>query len=153
MSLFGKKTKINDSSAEKAAATKTVKAEKMVAKPAKATKALAKVEAKSESKATKREAAVAGVSFPKNSPIVRPRVTEKAGLLSQKGIYTFDVRTDATENSVSQAITAAYKVEPVKVNLASIKAKTMFTRGKMGKTTSGKKAYVFLKKGDTIEFI
>lgn len=149
MSLFGKKPRINDSSAEKAEATKTaaskaVKAQKPVVQ---------KEEQKPQTQAEKRAAAAAGISFPKGSAVIRPRVTEKAGMLSQKGVYTFDVRVDSNTREIAKAIALAYKVTPVKVSVASIKSKAMFVRGKTGKTVSGKKAYVYLKKGDTIEFI
>ncbi len=154
MSLFGKRTKINDSSAEKAQDTKAVvkkaPAKKAVAKAPKVDK---KAEKKAESVGEKRAAAAAGIVFPKGSAVIRPRITEKSGLLSQKGIYTFDVLVDVNSKQIAQAITEAYKVVPVKINLSSIKSKTMFARGKSGKTASGKKAYVYLKKGDVIEFI
>lgn len=150
MALFGKKTKINDSSAEKAAATKTAvtkapKAEKVVKTP--------KAEKKAESKNEKRAAAAAGVTFPKGAAVIKPRVTEKAGLLSQNGVYTFDVRIDANSRQIAEAIKAAYKVTPVRVSVAPVKSKTMWARGKAGSTSEGKKAYVYLKKGETIEFI
>lgn len=147
MALFGKKTKVNDSSAEKAEATKTA-----LAKAGKAEK-LAKAEKKADSKNEKRAAAAQGVAFAKGSAIIKPRVTEKAGKLSEQGIYTFDVRINANSRQIAEAITAAYKVTPVKVSVASVKGKSMFARGKSGKTSDGKKAYVYLKKGETIEFI
>ncbi len=135
----------------------TTAGETKLAKPAKVVepkKVVApKVEKKSESKNEKRAAAAAGVVFPKGAAVIKPRVTEKAGLLSQKGIYTFDVRIDANSRQIAEAIKAAYKVTPVRVSVAPIKSKTMFVRGKKGRTISGKKAYVYLKKGETIEFI
>ena len=89
----------------------------------------------------------------KNSVVKSPRVTEKAGMLSEKGIYAFNVSKDATSAQIAKAIQEAYKVTPVKVSVAKVPSKTVFVRGKRGTTSSGKKAYVFLKKGDTIEFI
>jgi large subunit ribosomal protein L23 len=135
----------------------TTAGETKLAKPAKVVepkKVVApKVEKKSESKNEKRAAAAAGVVFPKGAAVIKPRVTEKAGLLSQNGVYTFDVRIDANSRQIAEAIKAAYKVTPVRVSVAPIKSKTMFVRGKKGRTISGKKAYVYLKKGETIEFI
>ncbi len=125
--------------------------ETKLAKPAKVV--APKAEKKSESKNEKRAAAAAGVVFPKGAAVIKPRVTEKAGLLSQNGVYTFDVRIDANSRQIAEAIKAAYKVTPVRVSVAPIKSKTMFVRGKKGRTISGKKAYVYLKKGETIEFI
>ena len=138
----------------------TTAGETKLAKPVKAVKAATKVvepkkveEKKSKSQDDKRAAAAAGVVFPKGSAVIKPRVTEKAGLLSQNGVYTFDVRVDANSRQIADAIKAAYKVTPVKVSLAPIKSKAMFARGKSGKTVAGKKAYGYLKKGETIEFI
>lgn len=121
----------------------------------KETKAIvpAKAEKKADSKAEKRAAAVQGVVFPKGSAVVKPRVTEKAGRLSEQGVYTFDVQKGAASSEIAKAIEAAYKVEVVKVSVAPVKEKAMFVRGKSGSTKAGKKAYVYLKKGQTIEFI
>ena len=160
MSLFNtQKKKVGNATAgetklapKKAAkTTKAVKASKEVAVKAPAVKAVKPVKAKSASE--KRTEAVQGVVFPKGSAVIKPRVTEKAGLISQNGVYTFDVRINATAREISHAIAEAYKVTPVKVNIVPVKSKTMFVRGKKGSTSTGKKAYVFLKKGDTIEFI
>lgn len=158
MALFGQKTKVNDSSAEKAATTKAKSSKKALVKktPVKAEKlpkAEKVAEAKTKSVNEKRTEAVHGVSFPKGSAVISPRVTEKAGLLSQKGIYTFNVRTDANTRQIAQAIATAYKVTPVKIATSPVKSKAMFVRGKKGSTVAGKKAYVHLKEGDVIEFI
>ncbi|MDO8579500.1 MAG: 50S ribosomal protein L23 [bacterium] len=113
-----------------------------------------KTEKKSENLAEKRSAAVTGgVTFPKGSAVIKPRVTEKAGMLAEKGVYTFEVLKSANSQQISAAIKEAYKVTPVKISIAPIKSKTMFARGKSGRTVSGKKAYVYLKKGEKIEFI
>lgn len=157
MSLFNtQKKKVGNATAGEtklpAKAPKATKT-KAVALPKAEKVAEAKTKTVNKSVSEKRAEAARGVSFPKGSAVIKPRVTEKAGLISQHGVYTFDVRTDATVQAIASAITAAYKVTPVKVNVAPVKSKTMFSRGKKGRTVSGKKAYVFLKKGDTIEFI
>lgn len=114
-----------------------------------------KVEKKEEKKSVgeKRAAAAQGVVFAKDSAVIKPRVTEKSGLLSQNGVYTFDVKMNANSRQIADAIKTAYKVTPVKVSIAPVKSKAMFVRGRKGSTSAGKKAYVYLKKGDTIEFI
>ncbi|MEK7607440.1 MAG: 50S ribosomal protein L23 [Patescibacteria group bacterium] len=138
--------------------TLVVKPEKVTKKPIVKTSVKTKVEkkalVKSENQAEKRSAAVTGgVTFPKGSAVIKPRITEKSGQLSQKGVYTFEVLKSANSQQISVAIKEAYKVTPVKISIAPIKSKTMFTRGKLGRTVSGKKAYVYLKKGEKIEFI
>jgi large subunit ribosomal protein L23 len=85
--------------------------------------------------------------------LLSPRITEKGALMAEKGAYVFNVAKNASKKEVAVAIKEVYNVSPVKVNLSSIKGKAVMTRGtnKMGKTASGKKAYVFLKSGDKIE--
>lgn len=87
------------------------------------------------------------------SVILNPRITEKSTEKSEKGVYTFDVARKATKSSVKSAIKAIFKVTPRKVTVVPTRSKVILSRGKRGKTASGKKAYVYLKKGDTIEFV
>ncbi len=82
-----------------------------------------------------------------------PRITEKASMLQEKNVFVFNVPLTATKRSVSKAIEAQYKVHPVKVNMVRVLAKNVFVRNKAGKTNRGKKAYVFLKKGETIKLV
>jgi len=78
-------------------------------------------------------------------------MTEKAALAQNKqNVYVFNVTLDANKKSVEQSIKAEYKVTPVKVRMAAIHAKPTFYRGRPGVKSGGKKAYVYLKKGDTI---
>jgi len=67
-------------------------------------------------------------------------------------VYVFDVRKDATKGDVVKAIQALYKVKPVRVNVVNTPAKRVRMRRKrgFGRVASSRKAYVFLKKGDTI---
>lgn len=85
--------------------------------------------------------------------LVSPRITEKGAFLAEKGCYVFNVGVSASKRDVSEAILAVYKVAPRKVTLAAVPRKTVVTRGTNhpGRTAAGKKAYVFLKEGDTIE--
>ncbi len=89
-----------------------------------------------------------------SSVIVRPYITEKAGLLAEKRVYTFEVAPSANKVTIAQAIAAIYKVVPVKIAIVTIKPHTrMFKNRIQGKTAGAKKAYVYLKEGDTIDFI
>jgi ribosomal protein L23 len=86
--------------------------------------------------------------------LVRPRVTEKAALSADKsGVYVFEVTTDATKKAVIASVRDAYKVTPIKVRLVAIPKKKTFVRGRAGNKGGGKKAYVYLEKGDKIEII
>lgn len=90
----------------------------------------------------------------KQTTIKSPRITEKATItMGAANSYVFNVSADATKTSVARDIKAAYNVTPVKINIVNLPAKTTFRRGKKGKTAAVKKAYVFLKKGDSIAII
>lgn len=86
-----------------------------------------------------------------------PRITEKGAYVAEKNnSYTFDINKDATKSDVKKAIEAIYKVVPIKVSIAKIPIKKVQVRGKRGKIgikAGGKKAFVYLKKGDKIEFV
>ena len=80
------------------------------------------------------------------------RITEKATMHSAEGVYTFDIAQSASKRDVIQAVRALYKVTPRMVHIVSIPTKTRrnVRTGKPGVTGGGKKAYVYLKKGETI---
>jgi large subunit ribosomal protein L23 len=80
--------------------------------------------------------------------IIRPRITEKSGIMSENGgVYTFEVRKNANKPMIAQAIKALYKVTPTKVRIINLPAKRVLVRG----TSNGvKKAMVYLKKGEKI---
>lgn len=85
--------------------------------------------------------------------ILRPRVTEKSGMMSENsGVYTFEVRRNATKPMIAQSIKALYKVTPRKVRVVNLPAKRVFVRGKRGTSNAIKKAMVYLRKGDKIDF-
>lgn len=111
-----------------------------------AAKKTTKKTAKSESKLS--DAVKASVSH----IIKNPRITEKAAQLNTNNVYVFDIAHGANRTQVKLAVEALYGVRPVKVNLVSDQREKRFIRGKMGVVKTPKKAYVFLKKGDVIEF-
>lgn len=117
-----------------------------------------KIEKKEAAPKVEKTEVIRGVSMPNEAKsfshiIIRPRITEKATMKSEEGVYTFDINQRATKNSVKEAVRAIFKVSPIKVTIVPIKSKVVTARGKHGRTASGKKAYVFLKKGDKIEFV
>ncbi len=89
-----------------------------------------------------------------NNVLLRPRITEKAALGADKSnVYIFEVTLDSTKKSISASVRDVYGVTPEKVRVAAIPAKQVFVRGKRGVKSGGKKAYVYLKKGDKIELM
>ncbi|MCA9357285.1 50S ribosomal protein L23 [Candidatus Nomurabacteria bacterium] len=87
--------------------------------------------------------------------IERPRITEKSVKLSEQNVYTFTVKRNATKFSVRDAVIALYNVTPVKVNIVNKKpAKRLVgSRNRVKHAPGVKKAYVYLKKGDTINLV
>lgn len=85
--------------------------------------------------------------------LIAPRITEKGAFLAESGCYVFNVRPSANKRQVALAIKEVFNVEPRMVRMARIPRKVRQTRGtnRMGLTAGGKKAYVYLKKGDKIE--
>ncbi|MFA6524502.1 MAG: 50S ribosomal protein L23 [Candidatus Paceibacterota bacterium] len=85
--------------------------------------------------------------------IKKPRITEKASFSAEQNVYTFDVSQSANKTEIKKAIFELYKVKPTKVNILMVPSKQIFSKGKKGVKSGGKKALVYLKKGDKIEII
>ena len=85
-----------------------------------------------------------------------PHVTEKASDLSEKGVYAFEINKRANKMHVMMAVERLYKVRPIKVaviNEPTKYSKSPKTNRVVVKKAGGKKAMVYLKKGDKIEFV
>lgn len=85
------------------------------------------------------------------SKILGPRITEKAAYASEKNVFVFNVAMNANKIEIKKAIKDAYKVTPTAVNIVVSKPQAVVFRGRPGTKQSFKKAYVTLKKGDTID--
>jgi ribosomal protein L23 len=75
--------------------------------------------------------------------------------MMEKNVYIFDVSLRANKVMIAAAIKDVYKVEPVKIAITTIKPKKKRNpkTGKMGTKSGGKKAYIYLKKGDSISIM
>lgn len=89
------------------------------------------------------------------SIILKPRITEKAALLSERNVYTFEVRKGATKYEVRDAVKVLYKVTPEKIRIVSKQPRHFMSRMRGRDTIEHglRKAYVYLKKGDRIELV
>ncbi|MEX0652112.1 MAG: 50S ribosomal protein L23 [Candidatus Paceibacterota bacterium] len=90
------------------------------------------------------------------SVLAHPRVTEKATIMSEQGVYVFDVAPRSTKKDVAEAVQALYKVTPRKINMVKVPAKRVRMRkhqNRYGVKSGGKKAYVYVKKGDVIDIV
>jgi len=149
MAIFGTDKKNKKDLPAQAGEKKKAPAKKPEAKKAPAKKPAAKKPAGDTQKVSKKTDTGAS-----GKVLLRPRITEKAAHLSADNVYTFDVVFSATAEDVAKAIEAVYRVKPRKVNMVKTIGKRVRLRNRRGfGTRSGaKKAYVFLKKGDRIEF-
>ncbi|MCF7816087.1 MAG: 50S ribosomal protein L23 [Candidatus Pacebacteria bacterium] len=89
------------------------------------------------------------------SAIVKPRITEKAALLSDNNVYTFEIQKGASKFDVRDAIKALYNVTPTKVHIVNKQPRHSMSRsrGRDMMEHGLRKAYVYLKKGDRIELV
>ncbi len=83
--------------------------------------------------------------------LISPHVTEKATVKSENSVYVFEIDPGATKANVEKAFVEKYKISPIKINTVTIPAKNVFVRGKRGKKSGYKKAYIYLKPGTKIE--
>jgi large subunit ribosomal protein L23 len=84
----------------------------------------------------------------------RPHLTEKASLLAANSrAYAFRVGKSATKAEVARTVAEIYKVKPWRVNMVTVKSKTMMLRGRPGKRAGFKKAYVYLRPGEKIDLV
>lgn len=84
--------------------------------------------------------------------LLNPRITEKATFAASHGVYVFDVATSANKKQILSAVNALYNVKPRMVRIVNIRSKIVRNArtGKSGVKSGGKKAYVYLAKGETI---
>jgi len=142
---FGKKEEGKEVAPQESAKTSTP-ATKAAKKPA-AKPAAKKVAAK------KPEAAVSSrVTLGSEHVLRNPRITEKATMSAAESVYVFDVATSATKKDITRAFATVYKVTPRMVRVASIPSKVRRNSrtGRVGVKQGGKKAYIYLAKGETI---
>ena len=86
-----------------------------------------------------------------NHVLIRPHITEKATMSGEKSVYVFQVDPKSTKGLIKSAFVEKYKIAPLKITTVTIPAKNVFVRGKRGKKSGYKKAYIYLKKGTKIE--
>jgi large subunit ribosomal protein L23 len=80
------------------------------------------------------------------------RITEKATMYSNESVFVFEVAPRATKRDIVMAIREIYNVTPRMVRIAQIPTKSTRNArtGVSGVKRGGKKAYVYLQKGETI---
>ncbi len=107
---------------------------------------------KTETKAVASATVIGGGKRDLSWVLIKPRITEKATDMGQVRAYVFNVANSANKREIAQAFAQVYKVFPAKVRVISIHSKTVRNArtGKSGIKPGGKKAYIYLKAGDSI---
>ena len=85
--------------------------------------------------------------------LIKPLITEKATNMQASGCYEFEVFPKANKISVNRAIQELYGVKPKKVHIINVKGKKVKYGKSSGRIKNKKKAIIFLKEGQKIEFI
>lgn len=160
MAIFGNKEEKVDATVEKteakAPATKKVtkKTVKKVDKKVSEAKTMKQAFHVAKKKG-RRQTARQNMATDLSKVLLRPRITEKATDVTANKTYVFEIAVKATKRDVSKAVEHYYKVKPIKVNMVKIPSKKRKNKNQrtFGHSSVGKKAYVFLKEGDSIEFV
>jgi large subunit ribosomal protein L23 len=84
--------------------------------------------------------------------IRNPLITEKATMLSEHGQFVFRVAPDATKPEIKAAIEGLFGVSVLAVNTLVQKGKTKRFKGRPGRRSDVKKAFVTLAAGQSIDF-
>ncbi|MCL5775834.1 50S ribosomal protein L23 [Limibaculum sp. FT325] len=83
--------------------------------------------------------------------IRRPIITEKATMVSESNAVVFEVAMDSTKPLIKEAVEALFNVKVKAVNTTVTKGKVKRFRGKPGRRSDVKKAYVTLEEGNAID--
>jgi large subunit ribosomal protein L23 len=82
--------------------------------------------------------------------ILTPKISEKAVFLAERGIYVFEVPSNANKIEIAKAVEAMFKVNVTDVNITIAKGKVKRFRRTIGRQKDIKKAMVKVKSGQTI---
>ena len=80
-----------------------------------------------------------------------PVITEKSTLASEANQVMFNVTKSATKPEIKEAVERLFKVKVKAVNTLVRKGKSKRFRGRLGKQSDVKKAYVTLDEGYSID--
>lgn len=121
-------------------------------KKAAAKKAVSKkVEAPAESSAPAAQAKAAVANHYASNHLIKPHVSEKAAMLTEKGVYTFDVPVSSEKISVKRGVEALYGVKVASVRMIRHAGKPVNRGKRQTSRNTWKKAVVTLAKGQKLD--
>lgn len=124
---------------------------KTAAKKAAVSKRATKKEEGTENTAPAAQAKEAVVNMFASAFLVRPHVSEKAALLKERGVYTFDVPVVAEKVAIKKAVEALYGVKVLDVRTVRHAGKPVYRGKRVSARNTWKKAIVTLAKGQTLD--
>ncbi|MBI5078886.1 50S ribosomal protein L23 [Candidatus Saganbacteria bacterium] len=83
--------------------------------------------------------------------IIKPLITEKAVRERERGGYVFSVALSSGKIEIKRAVEKIFKVKVMSVNTCYVRGKQRAAKGKIGRTSRWKKAYVTLRAGQKIQ--
>lgn len=83
--------------------------------------------------------------------IIEPVLSEKATAMREEGKYVFRVQPSATKPQIKAAVSKLFNVKVQSCTTLNVLGKVKRVRGKVGRTSSWKKAIVRLAPGETIK--
>lgn len=83
--------------------------------------------------------------------LLKPKISEKAIGLAEKGVYVFEVPLSANKLEVARGVEAAFKVKVTDVNMLLAKGKAKRFKRILGRQADVKKAMVKVKAGQSIK--
>ena len=85
--------------------------------------------------------------------IIKPIITEKSMMAARSGLFTFQVKPEATKSQVKQVVTDMFKVNVLRVNMSvrHVPAKHTGAKRLAGNDGKTKFATVKVKAGQTID--
>jgi len=81
----------------------------------------------------------------------KPLITEKNARLQEAGQYAFEVSSESTKPQIKAAVETLFGVKVLAVNTVLTKGKTKRFKGRPGRRSDVKKAYVRLAEGQSID--
>lgn len=83
--------------------------------------------------------------------LLKPWISEKTSNAMGKGVYTFHISSDASKNSIKDAVESLFNVAVKSVNISNVKGKFKNFKKKSACRSDRKKAIVCLREGHKIE--
>ncbi len=83
--------------------------------------------------------------------LLSPKISEKVADLASRNVYVFNVPVKAEKIAIAKSVEQLYGVKVEKVNTTRGQGKLIYRGYKKGRRSQWKKAFVSVKKGQTID--